>query len=95
MHAFTVSDLFELGERVLMVITDKTWRTLPIDLALKIGDPLEFRQAGRAVLNSFVAGIDGGWPSSPFAILLPSAVTKQEVPIGAEIWVSSASIRSA
>ena len=95
MHAFNVMELFQISGRGVVVITDKTYEALPSKLALKIGDTVEFRQDGRTVLQSTVAGIElcSPWsPKRPFAFLLPSAVTKQDVPVGAEIWISSASI---
>jgi len=95
-HAFDVSDLFQTSGRGVVVVTDKTYEAMPRTLALKIGDPIEFRQAGRIVLETIVAGIElGRWsPKRPFAFLLPFAVAMQDVPVSAEIWISSASIRS-
>lgn len=97
MHAFNVKELFQITGRGVVVVTDKTYETLPNTLALKIGDPIEFRQRGRIVFRTFVAGIEHFDPWSPkhsFAFLLPSEVTKQHVSVGAEIWISSASVRS-
>src|SRR4051794_9747187 len=97
MHAFNVKELFQIAGRGVVVVTDKTYEALPNTLALKIGDPVEFRQTGRIVLKTFVAGIEHFDPWSPkhsFAFSLPSVVTKQDVSVGAEIWISSASKRS-
>ena len=95
MHAFNVMEIFQLAGRGLVVITDKTYETLPARLALKIGDPVEFRQTSHTLLKTWVTGIEHLDPWSPkhtFAFTLPFEVMKDDIPVGSEIWVSSASI---
>ena len=98
MHAFNVNDLFQIRGRGVVVETDRTYETLPNALALKVGDPIEFRHMGRTVLRTYVAGIEicCPWsPKQPFVFLLPPTITTQTIPVGTEIWVSPASIRPA
>jgi hypothetical protein len=95
MHAFNVIELFQIGGRGVVVVTDKTYEALPRRIALKIGDEVEFRQEGQIVLKTFVAGIEHCDPWTPkhhFAFLLPPDVMKQDIPVGSEIWISIASL---
>ena len=92
MHAFNVVELFQIGDRGVVVETDKTFETFPHNLRLKIGDEIEVRQNGVVLLTTRVAGIEhcDPWsPKHPFAFLLPAEISKQDIPIGAEIWASS------
>jgi hypothetical protein len=89
-RAFDVKELFELEGRGLVVITNKTYRQLDSRLALKVGDPVEFRQGERNLLRSRIAGIEISTPWSPdreFAFLLPTQIRKDDVPLFAEIWI--------
>lgn len=92
MHAFKVVDLFQIAGRGVVVETDKTFETFPQNLRLKIGDQIEIRQKGVVLLITRIAGFEHSdpWsPKHPFCFLLPVEISKQAIPVGAEIWVSS------
>jgi hypothetical protein len=83
-----VEELFDLSGRGLVVVTDTAYEQLPGDLAVTIGSVVEFRHAG----NSFEAEVKGIEHCDPwterhkFAFLLSSDISKNQIPIGADIW---------
>jgi hypothetical protein len=96
-YAFNVENVFFLESCGVIVCTNKTYETMPQNLAIKIGTPIEFRNSGQVLLSTHIAGIEhcDPWsPKHPFAFLLPSTVKKEDIAIGAEIWITSKSIRN-
>jgi hypothetical protein len=90
MRIGAVEELFELSLRGLIVVLDTPIDHLPDDLKLRIGDPVEFRSAAGSVLKSTIAGIEHADPWTPkrkFAFLLQIGITKEQIPIGAEVWI--------
>jgi hypothetical protein len=83
-----VSDTFEIKGRGLIVSTDTTVERLHKDLKLKIGDPIEIRVDGVAVLPSKVAGLEmcDPWTAQRSFGFLLRDLRKDDVPLGAEIW---------
>ncbi len=81
-------DTFEIKGRGVVVATDENYEQFPGDLNLKIGDRIELRMGGRVILCTKIVGIEHFDPWSPrhlFALLLPSAVSKADAPIGSEM----------
>lgn len=87
--SLNVKEIFEISGRGTVVVTDRTYDALPALPPLRIGDVIDFRVAHHTVLRTVVAGIEHLDPWSPkhlFAVLLPPTITKQQIPLGAEIW---------
>jgi hypothetical protein len=91
MHVGNVIDLFVVSKRGVIILTDKACHEWPRGLVVKIGQLIELHQSGRCVLKTHIAGIDA-WGGKPVAFLLPPDVAKQDVPIGAEVWVTPPTI---
>ena len=90
MHAFNVKDTFFIETRGVIVMTDMPLVLWPRGLVVKIGDAIEFRRDGQTVLSTFISGMEICCPSSPeqtFAFLLPSTISKKDVPLDSEIWI--------
>jgi hypothetical protein len=86
-----VAELFQIPGRGVTVITDTSWGDLPVDLRLKIGDPIEIRTGDSAIFRTVVAGIERFSPyttRTKFSILLPQDVCKDSVPIDSELWTT-------
>ncbi|HWG44582.1 MAG TPA: hypothetical protein VN688_17520 [Gemmataceae bacterium] len=81
-----VSDTFAIKGRGVVVATDTTYEQLPQDLKLKVGDPIELRNNGVVILRTNVAGLAPWTPKQLFGFLLPRDVSKEDVPVGAEVW---------
>jgi hypothetical protein len=84
-----VSDTFEIKGRGVVVATDTTYERLPRELRLKIGDRIELRSGGVVVLRTKVVGMehcDPWTPQQTFGFLLPREVSRNSVPVGAEVW---------
>jgi hypothetical protein len=95
-HVFNVADTFELSGRGMVVVADKRCEELPPWLALKIGDQIEFRSNDYGCLRTRIAGIEMGnpWtPMTPFGFLLPTDLSKTQVPLGCEVWISESSVK--
>jgi hypothetical protein len=63
--------------------------TLPRELKLKIGNPVELRLGAEVVLRTKIVGIEhcDAWsPKHTFGFLLPRNLSKANVQIGAEVW---------
>jgi len=94
-HAFNVADTYEISGRGLVVIVDIECGELPNWLALKCGDPIEFRGDSIPIIRTYVAGIEmlDPWKAErPFGFLLPAEVSKSQVPIESAVWVTQESI---
>jgi hypothetical protein len=86
---FRVADVFAFESGLTIVATDCGWNNIPA--VLRIGDAIEFRRSDGSVYHSTIAGIPiGGGPSPerPFDFSLPRGVKKEDVEIGAEIWLA-------
>lgn len=86
---FRVSDVFAFESGLIIVATDCTWDALPV--VLRIGDAIEFRRSDGGVFRTIIAGIPiGGGPNPkrPFDFSLPRGTLKDEIEIGAEIWLT-------
>ena len=96
-HPFNVAELFDMKERGVVVIADLTGDSWPTELALKIGDPVEFRERANVLFTTTVTGIDmsSASPNRQFAFLISRESYKHPIPIGAEIWVGPQSRRKA
>ncbi|HWG42734.1 MAG TPA: hypothetical protein VN688_08105 [Gemmataceae bacterium] len=84
-----VADTFDINGRGVVVATDTTYEQLPRNLKFKIGDPIELRRNDVVLLRTSVAGIEHCSPWTPkqlFGFLLPRDVSKEAVPMGAEVW---------
>ncbi len=93
MPTFKVVDTFQIAGRGLVVATDKTYEAFSGKEPFKVGDAVEVRQDGRTILRTYVAGLElcTPWsPQQPIPILLPPEITKQNIPIGAELRISPA-----
>lgn len=85
-----VDDTFDITNRGVVLVTDTQYAQLPRELKLKVGDRIELRIDGAAVLTTSVAGIEHCDPWTPrqlFGFLLPRDVAKEDVPAGAEVWL--------
>ena len=62
------------------------------DFRLKIGDPLLLKRPDGSEVRTTLGGIEmGGSPAYPgIPILLGSELTKDQVPIGTEVWTGDA-----
>ncbi|MBA4031248.1 MAG: hypothetical protein C0478_10230 [Planctomyces sp.] len=92
-HAFNVVDTFEIQGRGLVVATDMRYKELPSWLAFKIGDEIELHSKSH-ILRTRIAGIehcDPWTPETTFGFLLPADVSKDQLPIGCEVWITEAS----
>jgi hypothetical protein len=85
---FRVADVFAFESGLIIVATHCRWNNLPA--VLQIGDAVEFRRSDGSVCHSTIAGIPIGGPSSerPFDFSLPRGVKKEDIEIGAEIWLA-------
>jgi hypothetical protein len=86
---FRVSDVFAFKSGLIIVATDCDWDALPA--VLQIGDPIEVRRSDGSVFRTTIAGIPiGGGPTlnRPFDFSLPRGTAKDEIEIGAEIWLT-------
>jgi len=86
---FRVADVFAFESGLIIVATDCRWNNLPA--VLRIGDAIEFRRSDGSVYHSTIAGIPiGGGPNPerPFDFSLPRGVNKEDIEIGAEIWLA-------
>ena len=93
-HVFNVADTLAIIERGLLVIADKQYGELPSWLLLKVGDEIEFRSKGDILLRCKAAGIEMMSGSMSLSIMLPSNVTKKQVPQGCEVWITESSVLS-
>ena len=58
---------------------------------VEVGDEVQVLANGQCVLRTRVQGVDpddSKKPDKPFAFLAEPDVTKAQVPIGSEIWIS-------
>ena len=86
---FRVSDVFAFESGLIIVATDCTWDALPA--VLRIGDPIELRRSDGSLFRTTIAGIligGGPNPQRPFDFSLPRGTAKNEIEIGAEIWLT-------
>jgi translation elongation factor EF-Tu-like GTPase len=82
---FTVVDTFQIEKRGLVVAADvKRDQT-----SLRAGDAIELRRPDGSSAITRVVGIERAIPYDPertLAILLPGDITKEDVPIGTQVW---------
>jgi translation elongation factor EF-Tu-like GTPase len=86
-----VEDLFQISGRGLIVVpgipSSGNWK-------IKIGDPLVLKRPDGIELTTIVSGIEMLAHTRPgphpMPILLGAEVTKEDVPIGTELWVEVA-----
>ena len=93
--AFHVADTFQIEGRGVVLMGDTSTTDIDSRFRFQAGDRIELRQAGHTLLRSHFAGhefVTPSRPDRPFAFLLPPDVTKRDVPIGAEVWVPTASL---
>ena len=84
-----VCDTLDIKGRGVVLVTDTAYAQLPRDLKLKIGDLIELRVDGAAILQTKVSGLEHCDPWTPqqlFGFLLPHEVSRQDVPVGAKVW---------
>ena len=85
-HLFTVEDAFAIRQRGVIVVPGIT----PEDgEVFRIGDPLELRRPDGTRRRTTIAGIEMFGRrdlTAPVPILLPKDITKDDVPIGTEVW---------
>ena len=80
-----VEDTFLITDRGLIIVpgiprNEKGWK-------LSDGEPLELRRPDGTSLQTTIAAIELGGRGKFTAILLPRELTKDDVPIGTEVWV--------
>ena len=84
-----IDDVFQIAGRGCVVTPG-----IPkdADLRLKVGDPLLLRRPDGSDLRTILRGIEmGGSPEFPgIPILLGAEVSKEQVPVGSELWTPSA-----
>jgi len=86
---FYVAETFDITGHGVMVTSDQTFATLG-KVVLHIGDSISIRSPGRNDRLTTVAGIEHCDPWTPdhvFAILLPTDVSRSDIPIGSEVWL--------
>jgi hypothetical protein len=82
---FRIAHVFDVSGRVVVVASDISLFD-SIKLSLKIGDELEIRFPQRESIKTQIKGFEMATnPHRPFSFLL-SDVTKDLLPIGAEVW---------
>ena len=82
---FTVVDTFLISGRGLILAAD----VLPEQVQLKVNESIELRRQDGSSIITKVVGIEFASPpdaNRPLAILLPSDIHKEQVPIGTEVW---------
>jgi translation elongation factor EF-Tu-like GTPase len=82
-----VEDVFQISGRGSVVVVPGIPRKG--DWHVKIGDPLTLRLPNATEASTVVRGIEMASPPHPdfIPILLGLGLTKNDVPIGTEIWV--------
>jgi hypothetical protein len=82
-----VDDIFEISGRGCVVTPGIPKGS---DVALKVGDALVLRRPDGSLLHTVLRGIEmGGAPAFPgVPLLLGSELTKDQVPIGTEVWTA-------
>jgi hypothetical protein len=82
-----VVDLFTIRGRGLVVMTGTPLNELPIPI--RIGDPVEIRNGPALQLRTVIRGIehaDPSKPTHPFVFMTEVGITKEQVPVGSEVW---------
>ena len=83
---FTVEDTFVIRQRGVVVVPG----IAPLgEEKFRIGDPLELRRPDGTRRQTAIAGLEmfhRPEPSAAFPLLLPQDITKEDVPIGTEVW---------
>src|SRR5688500_8831722 len=82
-----VSDLFPIHGRGLVVVTDTPLNELPA--AVRLGDAVEIRSGPTIHLRTVIYGIEHAhpWkPTHPFVFITEVGITKEQVPVGSEVW---------
>jgi hypothetical protein len=84
-----IDDVFQIAGRGCVVTPGIPKGTA---FRLKVGDSLLLRRPDGSELHTVLRGIEmGGSPEFPaIPILLGAEVTKEQVPVGTEIWTTSA-----
>jgi hypothetical protein len=84
---FHARELFDLRGRGVVIISDRPFADC--NFKLKVGDTIEFRTPEGSMFRTTIADIEICDPFDPhreFALLLPRQISKDMVPLGAEIW---------
>ncbi len=86
---FRIDDVFQISGRGC-VVTPGIAKSR--DLRLKVGDPLLLKCPDGSELRTVLRGIEiGGSPNHPgIPILLGSELTKDQIPVGTEVWSDDA-----
>jgi hypothetical protein len=86
-----VVDTFAIRNRGLVIGTDTPCVELAVDVRPE--DQVELRRDDSVLLRTPVCGIERCSPWSPsqrFAFLADVRMTKEEVPLGCEVWICTA-----
>lgn len=82
---FSVLDTFLIRGRGIVLAAD----VLPEQIQLTINEPIELRRPDGSSIITKVSGIEYASPpdpNRPLAILLPRDISKEQVPVGTEVW---------
>lgn len=84
-----IEDTFDLSGRSSLVVVPG----IPRDTSWQVqnGEPLRIKRPDGSELSTSVSGIEMSCPPSPkgWALMLGDGVTKEMVPVGSEIWLTS------
>ena len=83
-----VEETFEIRTRGCVIVP----ATPASDFRLRALDPVQLRTPDGHALDTHIASVEllsGPQVKGRMALLLPEGVTKQDVPIGTEIWLIS------
>ena len=82
-----VKDRFIIRGKGVAVVTDRMTEEL-VGMA-KVGDAAEIRTGGIATVRTVVKDVEAlpGKRGHPFGFLTESSVTRDQVAVGAEVWV--------
>lgn len=81
MYLFKVEESFLVtGIRLILVPG-------PVDKTAKVGDLIKIMRPDQTIIVTTIKGI--GW-NNLHGILVGSKLTKEEVPIGSEVWLNNA-----
>ncbi len=82
---FTVVDTFLIEKRGLVLAADAR----SDQVSLRVGESIELRRPDGSTVVSTVAGIARFVPHDPertLDILLPPDISKEDVPVGTQVW---------
>ena len=83
---FVVADLFEIARRGPVLIPGIVPQG---EERFRVGDLLELRRPDGTLLKTHIAGLELLNPSPPdhaVAVLLPIGISRQDIPVGTEVW---------